>query len=133
MAHGQMLVPDDPALDEGVYVRYPGWAPDDYAQLCSCLDDGMVDQALAAGRAKGDGKSLNQAAYNETMIRVGVITARITGVDGKPLDWTPLTVRKLPVPIKQWLVAEIGRCDGALAGLADVEIGGHVVRFRPAM
>jgi hypothetical protein len=105
--------------------------------LRSVLTDGMLDAATEA--ANKGGKTSN-AKFRASLVRQMVLKCNVKNRAIDPASGNPYldlrddaTLAKLPAPFLAWLAGEINRCDGSVAGVSQVEIGGVMVTFRAAV
>lgn len=123
--------PEEGAEDPGIYVRHGGMGEDEVVQLRTVLTDGILEAATEQANSRVKGKD---AAYKTALI-LGMVLKETVILDartGLPVQMTADGIRGLSAQLKNWLLAEINKCDGSIAGLAEVEIKGKTVSFRQA-
>jgi len=123
------FAPEGDAPDPGVAVTHPSFGEDEVIVLKSVLTDAVVDEA---NRAATQGEEYRPGVYRDALIKLAVKEFRVKGPGGAYVPLTDGLLRRMSPQLKNWLVAEINKCDGSVAPAATIEIEGVPVPFRPA-
>jgi hypothetical protein len=122
--------------DPGVYAVYPSLPADQWVKFKTVLTDDILDQANEAGNKTS---TFSNTRYRTTLIKLMVLKCNVKDRTKDPAAENPYvdlrddaTLARLPSQFKLWLQGEIQRCDGSLAKVSTVVIGGVPCSFRAA-
>ena len=115
--------------EKGVGLKYKTFDEDEYIIIHSVLTDECIDDCREKAQKTGKFKS---DVFTFELITAMVMNYRILNPDGTEWKLTKDSLSKAPSSFRQWLSAELDKCDGSLAKGAIKTVAGVEVTFREA-